>query len=82
MGADPEQLIQQALRAQVGGPKRALAGEGGGSDGGDGRGAMPATRIDSSGWMDRFSTAQVLLMAAIVGLIIGMAAGFVVLFTR
>ncbi len=68
MERDPEAVIRQALRAQAGGPRRS-AGNAGDTAPGGGR---PA----------RFSTAQIVLLAAIVGLVIGMAAGFVVLLAR
>ncbi|MEO7124708.1 MAG: hypothetical protein ABI382_06095 [Nakamurella sp.] len=75
MAPDPEQLLQQALRAQVGGPKRALAGT-------DRDGSIPAESAEGSRRFERFSTAQFLLLAAMVGLVIGMAAGFAVLLIR
>lgn len=71
MGTDPEQLIGQALRAQVGGPKAASAGVDSHETGGEGTGRFA-----------RFSTAQALLLAALIGLVLGMTAGFLVLLTR
>ncbi len=68
MERDPEAVIRQALRAQAGGLRRS-AGDAGDTAPGGGRSA-------------RFSTAQIVLLAAIVGLLIGMAAGFVVLLAR
>lgn len=62
-GKDPETVIRQALRAQAGGPARG------------GRGTTPGRGRPPS----RLTTAQVLLIAAIIGLLIGMAAGFTVL---
>lgn len=69
-GRDPELVIQQALRAQAGGPRRPAAG---------GSGSTAPESADRGGWPGRFSTAQIMLLAAIVGLLIGMAAAFAVL---
>lgn len=63
-GGDPETVIRQALRAQAGGPARGPARRGSPAKG------RPPSRL---------TTAQVLLIAAIIGLLIGMAAGFTVL---
>ena len=71
--ADPGALIGQALRAQVGGPKAAArpgSAPGGGGD---------EPRMTSFG---RLTTAQILLLAANSGLVIGMGAAFVVIGLR
>jgi len=68
-GDDPEAVIRQAMRAMAGG-RRDEVGRGSrdGQDPGGGRG----------GW----SVTQILLLAAIVGLVLGMGAAFGVLLTR
>ena len=68
-GGDPEMVIQQAMRAMAGG-RRGEVGRGGGSGGGR-----------RSGFA-RWTTTQILLLTAIIGLVLGMGAAFVVLFTR
>lgn len=67
--SDPEVLLRQALRAQVGGPKSGAAKSAASTPGDDGR---PAA-------LGRFTAAQLLLIAAIVGAVIGMTAAFLVL---
>lgn len=62
--ADPGALIGQALRAQVGGPKPAAPQE--------------SSPIRGAA-VGRFTSAQLLLLAAILGLVVGMAVGFVVI---
>jgi hypothetical protein len=69
MKRDPELVIQQALRAQAGGPRRPDTP----------MTPQPAAR---SGWPGRFTTVQVVLLAAIIGLVVGMAAAFAVLLVR
>ncbi len=71
MDRDPELVIQQALRAQAGGPRRPAAGA-----------PMTPPPASRSGWPGRFTTPQVVLLAAIIGMVIGMAAAFVVLLAR
>lgn len=61
MAGDPEELIGQALRAQVGGPARSSA-------------SLPSA-VNRGG----LGTVPVLLIAAIIGLAVGMTAGFVIL---
>ena len=68
-GADPEALLRQALRAQVGGPKGASRG-GHAPDG-----APDEPRMTSFG---RLTTVQILLIAAILGLVLGMGVAFAV----
>lgn len=68
-GADPEALLRQALRAQAGGPKPSAPTPGGG-------GADDESSVTS---FSRLTTAQTLLIAAIIGVILGMVAAFVVL---
>lgn len=84
---DPERLIRQALRAQVGGPKQPAPGGTAGSSAPRGSGGTAGdTGVDSGpvvvGRLSRLTVAQVLLLAAIFGLVIGMAAGFAVLALR
>jgi hypothetical protein len=69
--SDPELVIQQALRAQAGGPRRTVSDAA----------SSPDTRSPESrgARLGRFTTAQIVLLAVIVGLVIGMAAGFAVL---
>jgi hypothetical protein len=66
-GGDPEVVIRQAMRAMAGG-RRDEVGRGSHSGGGSGR--------------SRWTVTQVLLLAAIIGLVLGMGAAFVVLLTR
>lgn len=61
----PDALISQALSARVGGPRRAT-----GDDLGRDGDALPRRRL---------TAAQYLLVVAIVGLVLGMGAGFVVI---
>lgn len=57
---DPEALIRQALRAQVGGPR-----------------TMPQTGVGAPArFRTRLNTVQILLIAALIGLVIGMGIGF------
>jgi hypothetical protein len=77
-GADPERLLSQALRAQVGGPRTGL-----GTASGPPAAAADAPSAGAApGRWERFTTAQILLMAAIVGLIIGMGTGLAVVLLR
>ena len=68
--SDPEVLLGQALRAMAGGSRAPLP--------------TPASRtpVESGprgrSW-SRFSTVQILLMAALVGLVVGVAAGLLTL---
>lgn len=66
-GGDPETVIRQALRAQAGGANRRPDAAGAAGPGSPGGGRVHLT------------TAQILLIMAIIGLLIGMAAGFTVL---
>lgn len=62
-GGDPEMLLRQALRAHVGGPKGSAPGA---ADG-------PRRTVGA-----RLTTTQILLIAAIVGLVLGMGVAFAV----
>ncbi|MBN9609117.1 MAG: hypothetical protein J0I11_07340 [Actinobacteria bacterium] len=66
-GGDPETVIRQALRAQAGGANRQPGGVGA-----VGPGSPRGGRV-------HLTTAQILLIVAIIGLLVGMAAGFTVL---
>jgi hypothetical protein len=68
-GGDPEMVIQQAMRAMAGG-RRGEVGRS--SQSGGGRPSRFA----------RWTVTQILLLAAIIGLVLGMGAAFVVLLTR
>lgn len=68
-GGDPEIVIRQAMRAMAGGRR---------DDAARGPQGSPARR---SRWA-RWTVTQILLLVAIVGVVLGMAAGFVVLLTR
>ena len=65
-GGDPEMVIRQAMRAMAGGRRE-----------------EPSHR--SAGGADRaarWTVTQILLLVAIIGMVLGMAAAFVVLLTR
>lgn len=69
---DPERLLAEALRGHVGAPRFTRPGpDAGGSD--------PAPPARGLG---RFTTLQLALVAAALGLVVGMAAGFVILVSR
>jgi len=68
-GGDPEMVIRQAMRAMAGG-RRGEVGRA--SQSGGGRRSRFA----------RWTVTQILLLTAIVGLVLGMGAAFVVLLTR
>lgn len=63
--ADAERVLGEALRAMAGGGKRGASGD-----------AAPGA---DRGWLSRLTTAQLLLLAVIVGLAVGMIAGLVTL---
>lgn len=67
----PERVLSQALRAMAGGrPDSAMHPGAGVSRPPSARGADPAVRL---------TTVQVLLIAAIIGVVVGMGAGLVML---
>lgn len=68
-GADPETVIRQTLRAQAGGPR----------GGGPVRDGASRGEPSRRGPRSSLTVSQVLLIVAIIGLLIGMAAGFTVL---
>ena len=77
-----EQVLSQALRAMVGGDRPGSENPGGDKSGGEKSGGEKpgGTTVSSgnartgAGWR-RLTTGQLLLIAAIVGLLIGIAAG-------
>ncbi len=70
----PERILSQALRAMAGGrPDSPMHPGAGVSHSPAGRGADPAIRL---------TTVQMLLIAAIVGVVVGMGAGLVMLIVR
>lgn len=66
-GGDPEMVLRQALRSMAGG-RRPEPGS-----------VPPAPRRSA---LSRLTTPQILLIAAIIGVVLGMAAAFAVLLTR
>jgi hypothetical protein len=72
-GGDPEEVLSQALRAMAGGRRTEPV-----SSGNAGGAAAPTRRS----WWSRLTVLQLFLIAAIVGLTVGMIAGIVVLLTR
>lgn len=68
--SDPEALLRQALRAQAGGPRPPEAA------------AAAAAELAGRSGVRQLGTAQVLLIAAIIGLVIGMGIGLAILLLR
>ena len=72
-----EQVLSQALRAMVGGDRPGSENPGGDKSGGEKPGGTTLSSGNArtgAGWR-RLTTGQLLLIAAIVGLLIGIAAG-------
>jgi len=72
-----EQVLSQALRAMVGGDRPGSENPGGDKSGGEKPGGTTVSSGNArtgAGWR-RLTTGQLLLIAAIVGLLIGIAAG-------
>ena len=72
-----EQVLSQALRAMVGGDRPGSENPGGDKSGGEKPGSTTVSSGNArtgAGWR-RLTTGQLLLIAAIVGLLIGIAAG-------
>ena len=72
-----EQVLSQALRAMVGGDRPGSENPGGDKSGGEKPGGTTVSSGNArtgAGWR-RLATGQLLLIAAIVGLLIGIAAG-------
>ena len=72
-----EQVLSQALRAMVGGDRLGSENPGGDKSGGEKPGGTTVSSGNAragAGWR-RLTTGQLLLIAAIVGLLIGIAAG-------
>ena len=65
--ADPEQVLAQALRAMAGGPRADSPGSGASGE----PAAERAEQVRRTGW----TTAQVILLAAVIGLALGVIAG-------
>ena len=72
-----EQVLSQALRAMVGGDRPGSENPGGDKSGGEKPGGTTVSSGNArtgAGWR-RLTTGQLLLLAALVGLLIGIAAG-------
>ncbi|GAA2017222.1 hypothetical protein JL107_13940 [Nakamurella flavida] len=67
--ADPEQVLAQALRAMAGGPRGAAGSPPGAAP------LSPSAARPRGEDARRWTTAQVLLLAAVVGLTLGVVAG-------